>query len=118
MGIPTVRGTRWVVLSVKHHAIQWRVRPLSAALLACLGHRKAPKDAAIVECDQMISVLLRIHEILTMEPPDPGWCDLEGVVASTIASHCPDCGEPYHKEGEECKYRYETSGDRRQRLSG
>ena len=112
-------------LDTEHGIFVWALKAqeemgeLSAALLACIGHRKAPKDFALVECDQMIAVLLRIRDILTMEgAPEPGWCDLEGPVASTIASHCPDCGEPYHEEGELCRYKYETSGERRQRLHG
>lgn len=36
---------------------------LSATLLAIIGNRKVPSDSALVECDQLIAVLLRIREL-------------------------------------------------------
>ena len=79
---------RWQILmpdlTTEHGGFVWAMKAqeemgeLSAVLLSCLGHRKEPKDVALVECDQLIAVLLRVRELLETDPPAPSWCKEEG----------------------------------------
>lgn len=65
---------RWKIpmpdLSTDHGIYVWALKAqeemgeLSATLLARIGNRKVPSDSALVECDQLIAVLLRIRELL------------------------------------------------------
>ena len=65
---------RWKIpmpdLSTDHGIYVWALKAqeemgeLSATLLARIGNRKVPSDTALVECDQLIAVLLRIRGLL------------------------------------------------------
>ena len=71
-------------LITKHGIYVWVLKAqeemgeLSAAMLSYIGHRKPPKDTALTECEQLISILLRIHTMLTSEDHGPTWCKEEG----------------------------------------
>ena len=82
------QDVRWKIpmpdLSTEHGVFVWVMKAqeelgeLSATLLSGLGHRKEPEDSALVECAQLISVLLRIHDLLETDPLPPTWCKEEG----------------------------------------